>query len=39
MIARPTFMFGSAALPSDPTIPGGSYIEKGTPSERLGAVG
>lgn len=35
LIARPTFIFGAAALPVD----GGVGVERGTPAERLGAVG
>jgi hypothetical protein len=40
LIARPTFIFGNAALPSSPTGNGDDIdIEKGTPAERLEAVG
>ncbi|KZP24259.1 drug/metabolite transporter superfamily [Athelia psychrophila] len=35
LIARPTFIFGAAALPVD----GGAGAERGTPEQRLGAVG
>ena len=40
MIARPTFIFGSVASPSDPARDGDVInIEPGSPAKRLGAVG
>jgi drug/metabolite transporter (DMT)-like permease len=39
LIARPTFIFGSVALPIEPDIDNGRDIEKGTPTDRLVAVG
>jgi len=39
LIARPTFIFGDAVLSADPDANNGRDIEKGTPTERLVAVG